>query len=159
MIRACGWVLDLFAGRDGVVIWFISDDGRRLRFHQPFPVTFYAAGANERLRAFWLWLRRQPEKVQLRRDERRDLFALDPVTVISITVENVAEQPRLFRRAAEAYPDLNFYDADIQLSLRFAAVTGVFPMVYCEVDARDDGTLITIRTLESRWELDPKPPD
>lgn len=159
MIQARGWVLDIFAGHEGIIVWFISDDGRRLRLHQPFPVTFYAAGANARLRALWIWLRQQPERMQLQRDLRRDLFALDPVTVLAITVEEAAEQSRLFHRAAEAFPDLNFYDADLQLSLRFAAVTGVFPMVYCEVEALDGGTLTAIRTLETRWDLDPKPPD
>jgi DNA polymerase II len=160
MIRARGWLLDIFDDRrEGVVLWLIGDDNRRLRLHQPFPITFYVAGENNQLRAFWLWLQRQPEKLQLQRGLKRDLFIQDPVIVLEVTVLQAAEQPGLFRRAARDFPDLNFYDVDIQLSLRYAAVTGIFPMIYCEVEAQDDGTLRGIRPLETRWELDPETPD
>ena len=39
-----GWLLDLRRPGDGLVLWLLGEDGRRLRLRQPFPVTFYAAG-------------------------------------------------------------------------------------------------------------------
>src|SRR3989337_3085700 len=46
-----GWLLDLFASPGGgVVLWLLGEDGLRQRLHQPFPVTFYAAGPAPRPR-------------------------------------------------------------------------------------------------------------
>jgi len=52
-----GWLLDLYADpQGGVVLWLLGDDGQRYRFQQTFPITFYAAGPPERLRALWRFL-------------------------------------------------------------------------------------------------------
>jgi DNA polymerase-2 len=156
MIHARGWVLDVFAGPEGVIIWFAGDDGKRLRLHQHFPVTFYATGDVKRLHELCLWLLHQPEKVKLDRNERQDIFLPDPVTVLSITVPHAASQSRLFRRTTDTFPDLTYYDGDLQTSLRYAALNNIFPLVYCEIDAGEGGALYDIRPLETRWELDPQ---
>jgi len=122
-----GWLLDLYAHpEDGVVLWLLSEDGARLRLHQPFRVTFYAAGRPEHLRNLWRYLRDQPVAVFLSRQERRDLFQDDPLTVLAVQVENAAEQPDLFRQVAKYFPALTYYDADIPLALRHAAVYATF---------------------------------
>lgn len=168
MIERTGWLLDLYSDdRDGVVLWLISESGERLRLHQPFPVTFHLAGPAERLRAAWRWLENQPYGVKLSRSEGRDLFQPDPVTLLSVQVPKASDQPRLFQETAQAFPDLAFYDADIQLALRYAAVHNTFPLAYCRVvyeppkgstDLLQTGGLLTnIEVLDSPWTLDPKP--
>ncbi len=142
MAEFSGWLLDLYEdARDGVVLWLIGEDGTRHRLHQNFPVSFYAAGPPASLRALWRWLEKQPEGVRLAREERRDLFLPDPVTVLSAEVPNPAAQVQLFKRVSQAFPALTYYDADLQLSLRFAARTGAYPMARCRVEADDDGRL------------------
>jgi DNA polymerase-2 len=159
MLETCGWLLDLYDDlKDGLVIWLIGEDGKRYRLHQPFPVTFYAAGETAQLRALWRWLENQPVAARLKREEHRDLFQEELVTVLAIQVQQTAEQPQLFREVSRAFPDLTYYDADLQLSLRYSAVTGTFPMAYCRVMADDDGTLCELKTMDSRWDLDPEPP-
>ncbi|RPI98917.1 MAG: hypothetical protein EHM39_07385, partial [Chloroflexi bacterium] len=60
------WLLDLFADeRDGLVLWFLAEDGKRLRLHQPFPVTFYAAGAPALLDEFERYLRASLDRLDL----------------------------------------------------------------------------------------------
>jgi DNA polymerase-2 len=158
MLETCGWLLDLYDDvQDGLVVWLVGVDGRRHRLHQPFPVTFYAAGDAKRLRALWKWLEDQPLKCTLRREERRDLFQQERVTVLAVEVQQTAGQPRLFREASQAFPDLTYYDADVQLSLRYSAASGTFPMAHCRVVAEDDGTLRSLKALDSRWDLDPEP--
>ncbi len=160
MIDLTGWLLDLYEDRrDGLVIWLVGDDGIRRRLHQPFPITFYAAGENGQLRALWRWLKAQPEQMRLERGERRDLFQTEPVTVLSVRVENTAGQAPLFRRTAEAFPDLTYYDADLQLSLRYAAVTGAFPLAHCRLEVEEDGLIQSLRALDSPWDLDPALPE
>lgn len=163
MLDLTGWLLDLYEDRrEGVALWLAGDDGSRRRLHQPFPVTFYAAGETKRLRALWRWLDAQDGREQvslkLRREERRDLFQKQPVTVLAVEVQNTAEQPPLFRRASQAFPDLTWYDSDLQLSLRYAAVTGVFPLAHCRVEAQENGLVHSIRALDSPWDLDPALP-
>ena len=70
-----GWLLDLYPDRQrGVSLWLLDDDGGRYHLHQPFPVTFYAAGPAPRLRLLWRFLNDQLTQVALSRTERRDLF-------------------------------------------------------------------------------------
>ena len=158
-MQATGWLLDLYEhDRQSVVLWLIAEDGLRLRLHQSFSITFYAAGPQTRLHDLVAFLRSQPIKLNLGREERRDLFQEQRLTVLTIRVENAAEQPRLFRRVAEQFPDLEYYDADIQLSLRYAALYNTFCMAHCRVQYEEDGELNSLEVLDSPWELDPEPP-
>jgi DNA polymerase-2 len=153
-----GWLLDLFDdARDGVVLWFLTRDGERIRLHQPFPITFSAAGPAQELRAAWHWLRQQPEEMKLARTQGHDLFVSGPVTLLSVEVASAAAQPRLFQRMSEAFPDLTYYDADVNLALRFAAVYNTFPLAHCRVSCSDDGLLESLEGLDSPWDLDPEP--
>jgi len=154
-----GWLLDLHEdGRRGVVLWLIADDGERYRLRQDFPVTFYAAGEREGLHQLGLWLRGQPEKPSLSRAVRRDLFHDQPLTLLEITMQDAINQPRLFRRAANHFPELDFYDADLNITLRHAAQWGTFPLARCYICADADGNVEDMRVLDSPWDLDPLTP-
>jgi len=154
-----GWLLDLFEdAQRGVDLWLIGDDGARLRLRQDFPLIFYAAGNTEALHQLGLWLRGQPEKPALARAVRRDLFRDQPLTLLAIEMQDPINQPRLFQRAAKRFPDLDFYDADINITLRHAARWGTFPLARCYVCADDDGNVQDMRVLDSPWDLDPLTP-
>jgi len=158
------WLLDLFADeRDGLVLWFLAEDGKRLRLHQPFPVTFYAAGAPALLDEFERYLRahyppRPAPGLRLEHTTRRDLFAPSPLPVLAVEVLQPAAQPALFHAAAGCFPALTFYDADIPLSLRFGARAGTFALAYCRVTYAEDGRLHHLQVLDNPWELDPPAP-
>jgi DNA polymerase II len=158
-MEATGWLLDLYdQPHEGVVLWLIADSGQRLRLHQPFPITFYAAGLEQRLLALQKVLRSQPVKLSLQREERRDLFQEQPVAVLAICVEQAAEQPQLFRSIARQFPELDYYDADVLLSIRYAALHGTFALAHCRVNYQEDGLLTDLQVLDTPWELDPEPP-
>jgi DNA polymerase-2 len=153
-----GWLLDTYEDpREGIVLWFITEEGERVRLRQRFPVTFYAAGPAPQLRRLWRFLREQDPGVKLWRTERRDLFLPQPVSVLAAEVENAVNQPRLFQAAAQAFPELTYYDADIQLGLRHAAAFDTFPLARCHVTADSRGLIQEIHPLESPWDLDPEP--
>ncbi|MCC6602250.1 MAG: hypothetical protein IT327_03510 [Anaerolineae bacterium] len=158
MVEVRGWLLDLYADEaDGLVLWLLAEDGRRLRLTQPFPLTFYVHGPFPRLRALWQFLQQQPVGVQLARMIREDLFA-GPLEVLAVTVTNPALQPRLFRRVTRCFPDLTYYDADLPLGLRYAAVFDVFPLCHCQVEKDENGHIQHITPLESRWDVTPSQP-
>jgi DNA polymerase-2 len=173
LIERTGWLLDLYdcperarrshprrgqeesASQGGVILWLLGDDGVRYRLHQPFPITFYAAGPAVRLRVLWRYLQNQPLPVDLERAQRRDLFSQQPLTVLAIQVKQAAVQAHLFQQVVQRFPDLSFYDADIPLSLRYAARYGVFPLARCRVLIDDNHRLHRINPLDSPWDLDP----
>ena len=81
MAELTGWLLDVYAGEQGLTVWLLDEAGERRCLHQAFPVTFYVASpAGERvdggapdLRAAWRWLSSQKEPMQLARAERREI--------------------------------------------------------------------------------------
>ena len=159
MIERTGWLLDLYDHpRDGVVLWLLDEQGRH-RLTQALPVTFYAAGPAPRLRALWRYLQNQPSRVELSRQERRDLFAPGMLPVLAVQVAQPFDQPRLFRQVSQAFPELTYYDADLHLSLRHAARFNTFPLARCQVEVDDAGQIQTLEVQDSPWELDlPNPP-
>jgi len=159
-VEYTGWLLDVYTDRKegGIVLWFLGDQGERLFLRQPFPVVMYAAGDFSRLRALWHYLEKQPMQVSLERTERRSLFDPDMLTVMKIQVKKAFEQPRLFARIKQYFPELDYYDADIPIFPRFSAKYNVFPLTRCRVVTGTNGWIQEITPLGSRWDLDSEPP-
>jgi DNA polymerase-2 len=158
-MQLTGWFLDVYPDpQDGAALWLLDDGGARRRLRQDFPVTFYASAPDKRLRQLWRWLQAQPAAPRLARAERRDLFSPQPLAVLAIQVAQPAAQPRLFLRAAEAFPDVAFYDADLPLALHHAAAYGTFPLARCRLEVSAGGQVQALETLDTPWELDPLAP-
>ena len=158
MLEFTGWLLDLFDDpREGLILYFIDDKGARVRLSQSYPVTFYALGSDAELRALWRHLREQPHQLTLSRTQRRDVFKRKRVTVLGITVDNPYEVKKVFHQIASRFPHLEYADADVPVSVRFAAETGVFPLSRCRVHADEAHHLKRIVVLEDAWELKPLP--
>jgi DNA polymerase II len=164
MAERTGWLLDLYEDPlGGVVLWLLADDGARLRLRQRFPVTFYAAGPPARLEALAQFLRAQflgkdPAELSLRHEEREDVFAGYDVPVLAVEVQRPADLPGLFQRASRAFTDLTFADADLQLSLRYAASQKVGPLGRCRVTLDGAGFVRKMDALDTPWDLDPLDP-
>ena len=159
MAELTGWLLDLFAeAHSGIVLWLVGEDGQRHRLTQDFPITFYAAGEPTRLRRLWRFLQAQPEQVELRRSQRRDIFAPHPVDVLEATVPQTISQPYLFQRLSREFPELAYYDADLPLTTRHAAIYNTFPLVHCRLDVDEQGKVQALQVLDTPWELDPPAP-
>lgn len=128
-----GWLFDLYAWRDGIVLWLAGEDHKPHSFTQPFQITFYVGGPFHRLRQLWKFMREKP--VRLQRTERRDLH--DGMRdVLEVKVLNPSLFDELFREVYGNFPDLLYYDTDIPLILRYAAKYGVFPLGYCKVEVK-----------------------
>jgi DNA polymerase-2 len=170
MNEITGWLLDLYEdGERGLAVWLIADDGQRLCLYQPFPVRFYAAGPSQRLRALWRWLNDRPRRHSLAettesappilaREDRRDLFQAQPLPVLAVEAPHPAALRKLFAAVERAFPDLTYYDADVQVQIRHAALFGSFPMARCRVQADEQNVIRSFETLDSPWEIDPEPP-
>jgi len=156
-----GWLLDLYPDPEhGLVLWLLSGDGDQLerkRLTQPFPTSFYAHGEAADLRTLWRHLADQPLVTSLSRVESRDLFEEDLLAVLKIVTPTPLAQQELFRQLKVQFPTLNYYNADIPLSLRYSAQTRVFPLARCRVEVREKNRVEHLETLDSPWTLDTRP--
>lgn len=151
-----GWLFDLYAHKDGVMVWLLGEDRKSHSFTQPFPVTFYAGGPFHRLRQLWKFLQEKP--VRLSRTQRRDLHE-GKKDVLEVNVLQPSSFDELFRQVYQGFPDLQYYDTDIPLLLRYAAEYGVFPLGRCRIEVKQGWKISGITPLDSPWTLDPKLPD
>ncbi|MCK7481770.1 MAG: hypothetical protein M0C28_34805 [Candidatus Moduliflexus flocculans] len=150
-----GWILDIYSHPErGIVLWLICDDGQRRCLFQDFPVTFYAAGPSHRLRDLWKFLEKQPLYIKIARTERRDLFTGGTV-VLAATLDSPAALPPLLQTLTKLFPDLTFYDADLHVELRHAAVYGTFPLARCHVTVDDENVIRKFDVLDSAGTLTP----
>ncbi len=159
MRELAGWLLDLYPNPGGgITLWLLGEDGRRYPLRQEFPVTFYAAGRTERLRELWKFLQAQSFPVKLSRAERRDLFS-GMTTVLAIEVSRPADQPLLFAQVARAFPELTFYDADLHITLRHAAVHHTYPLARLKAEVDEQNQIHSLCVLSTPLDLDePVPP-
>ena len=140
-------------------MWLVGEDGKPYSFHQDFETVFYARGSDQELRNLGLFLRKKypKENVKLTRETKEDLFD-GPQVVMGIGVSSFTLFKKLFRDVQESFSKLIFYDADIDLTVRYAAAHSVFMMARCEVTAESNGKVISIKCLDNTEELDPQLP-
>ncbi len=159
MIEKFGWLLDVYEDvRNGVAVWFLEQGGRRCRLHQPFPVTFYASGSESHLHRLTDYLASQPVPLRLSQAEKRDVFTNQVLPFLAVEVLSPSQQPALFRQVCRRFPALTYGDADLPISLRYAAATGAFPLAYCRIVIDGSQRIFQIEPLESCWALNPSHP-
>ncbi len=154
MSKQTGWLLDVYADQEGgIILWLLTDDDQRLRLRMDFSVTFYVTGDFKLLHQAWTYLKEKD--VRLDRVRRHDLFAGE-CDAMSVTIDNPSHLPGLFMDLSRRFPSLDYYDADIPISLRFIARTNMHLLGRCRVYL--DGEWIQqIEPLNSPWEIDPVP--
>ena len=153
-----GWLLDIYPHPEqGIVLWLLCDDGQRRCFRQDFPLTFYAAGPFSRLRELWKFLEKQPINIELSRTERQDLF-IGLMVVLAAKLDSPSALPLLFQTLTKLFPDLTFYNADLHVALRHAAVYRTFPLAHCYIVADKQNTIRELDVSDSRWDIDPELP-
>lgn len=153
MTEAIGWLLDVYAEEDGISLWLLTEDGERLHLRMEFEVTLYVAGDFSLLRQAWKYLREK--NVRLERTVRRDLF-LGERDVMAVTTPDPANIQKLFGDLQRQFPSLDYYDADIPITLRFIAQTNTHLLGRCRVTLNGEWVQ-TIEPLSSPWEIDPTP--
>ncbi len=153
-----GWLLDLYTHpKEGAVLWLLGEDGERRRLRHAFPVTFYAAGPPAQLRALWHFLQNQAVPLELARVQRTDLFA-GPLTVLAAQAPDPLTQVQVFRAAAQRFPNLDYFDADIPLALRYGARYGLYPLGRCRVRVDANQRITQVQAISSPWAVEAEAP-
>jgi DNA polymerase-2 len=151
-----GWLFDLYAHpRQGIVLWLIGEDKKPHSFIQPFQITFYVGGPFHRLRQLWKFLK--DKSVGLYRTQRRDLHE-GTKDLLEIDVRHPCLFDELFKEVYQRFPDLQYYDVDIPLIVRYAAEHGVVPVGFCKIKVEQGWEIATVTSLDDPWQLDSKLP-
>ncbi|MBN8656002.1 MAG: hypothetical protein J0M11_09720 [Anaerolineae bacterium] len=153
MAEATGWLLDVYAEEDGITLWLLTDDDKRLRLRMDFVITFYVAGDFRLLRQAWIHL--MGKEVRLERTIRHDLF-LGERDVMAVTSSSPTRIQKLFGELHRQFPSLDYYDVDIPITLRFIAQTNTHLLGRCRVTL-DEEWVDAIEPLSTPWEIDPLP--
>jgi DNA polymerase-2 len=152
-----GWLFDVYPGGGGMILWLLDEAGQmHALYDDDFTPCFYARGPEDELAALTNLLRARRETT-LRRTARRDLFLDRELEVLEIGVRPPSRLPAVLHAAAEAFPNLTYYDADIPLPQRYVLARGVFPVALCQVEytlSGAEGRLRRIETLDTPWEID-----
>ena len=158
-----GWYLDVNAHpKEGIVFWMICEDGERRKFRQRFPVAFYVTGELYRLRQIWRYLRKRfPKLAHLSLEHKHDLFAGE-MEVVRVEIGQPARLSYIFFQCLRQFPDLDFYNTDIPLAIRFGAPHQLYPLAKCKVTTHKDDSgeeyLLTIKVLEKFKNITVEPP-
>jgi DNA polymerase-2 len=148
-----GWLLDLYEDPlDGIALWLLADDGRRLRLRQHFPAALCARGEENALQALEHHLLARFPHLVFRREERRDVFLRREVPVLVVETPLPGLLPTVLRSAARAFPRLDYADADLPLSLRYAARHNLFPLARCRLEVDLGGWVRSVEALNSPWD-------
>lgn len=151
-----GWLLDIYPdnGR-GVVVWFVSENGERQMLKQPMHAVFYIGGTQSELNEVKARLPRHGVRFDILK--RKHLFHGE-IEVLAIRVEQGATQRSLFRQLRQQFPKLDYYNADVALSMHYFVNTGTFPLAFCQIHV-DGKQIIRIKNLDDKWSLTPKFPE
>ena len=154
-----GWLLDVYPGKGGAVVWILGADGERHGLRAEFPVSFFAAGPAHRLAQLAQRLERRGfPGVSIAADQRRELFSGE-IPGLTIRVEDPARQPGVFYWAKRQFPDLDYYDADVPLAMRYTGLHRVYPLAYVHVRLKQPDTIVGITPLTTGVDLaDETPP-
>ena len=150
-----GWILDIYPLADGnVAIWVIGEDGSRRRLSLHLSVTFYAAGSHGLLVQLERSLADQSEPYQCYYTKRKDVYKHDGLLdVLAIVAEGPESMSKLFIWANNRFPYLVYYDVDLSVPLRLAAIYDIYPLCLTSFSVEGDD-IISIQPLESRWTID-----
>lgn len=160
--RHTGWLFDLYAQRDQMILWFLTTTDERLRLADPFHPSFYVdcrlrreGEASGRLRAA---VEKMPGLEWLGATERLDFWTGRPREVHEIRVTDLDRYGPNLRILSRHYPEYVYYNCDIVPEIHYGYERGTFPTAFCEIES-SDGRLVSCRTLDKSFdtEYDPVP--
>jgi DNA polymerase-2 len=154
MQQFTGWLLDIYPLPDGMAVWLIADDGRRLRAVDKWLPRFFITGTPEEADRVKKFLGRDGVPVSSAKTLRREFMTGEEIPVWEFRVGNAANFPRLTTQARLAFPNIDFFDADIPVDRMWFYENRRHPLARVEAEMSADGTLIRMDVRDSIWDLD-----
>jgi DNA polymerase-2 len=152
------WLFDVYPSDHGVALWFIEQNGIRLRCHRNFtPYFFLHVNASDTKRAVALGAR-CPVPVSFAPATRTEIYSGDSIDVLQVFVQD----PMRFREVVWYYekyfPHFAFFNSDVSVEQQFLYETQLFPLALGDYEI-SGGELLSWHLNDSRetpdYELPP----
>jgi len=154
MERTMAWLLDIYPLHDGMAVWFIADDGRRLMAVDKWRPRFFITGTADEADRLEKFLSQGGAPVEMNKTHRQEFMTGEEIPVWEFRVGNPAGFPRLTAEARLAFPDIDFFDADIPVDRMWFYENRRHPLARVEAEIAGDGTLTRLEVRDSIWDLD-----
>lgn len=148
-----GWLFDLYPLGDRLVLWFITEQGQRLRLEDDFPYCFYLGGPPARLSAITQtlqslgWVRRSyPAR-------GRDLWSGEEIQVLALEVRAYGLLYRLKNWLGALSAEVACYNCDLDVATYYLYVRRLFPCAWYRLEAQG-GRLLRLEPLEEAFALE-----
>ncbi|MBP9128430.1 MAG: hypothetical protein KBG07_06645, partial [Elusimicrobia bacterium] len=147
-MRGDGWIFDVYPVAEGMRVWAILADGRRVHFLDPWRAPFVVDGAD------WARARSLLSTVRVALDvvarEGADLYCETVRPVFEVRVPPLIHGP-LVKKLKRA--GVLLYNADIPLVQNYHYERDHFPLAFGQFDF-DDGQLTHFHIQDSPWSVD-----
>lgn len=148
-----GWLFDLYPAKRGMVLWWITEAGERLRLEDPFTPAFYAEGAARDLQPLIKELEGKPSIAGLEFVKRWDLVSQETVEVLKIALRDLKQYPVLPDRLFLEHPRVVFWNCGIHPTQLYCYERRLFPMAFCMIE-HEGGVLTGVECLDNPWALE-----
>jgi hypothetical protein len=137
-----------------MTLWLIDRNQSHYRLTDTFTPSFYVSGSEERLADLQDAAQKQPTKVRARLTERIDLWLNAQRKVLQVSVLCPTEFVGWGRWAHRFDSRLQLYNSDLMVASLYCWAKRLFPLSFVEVEADDEGRVLSIQCRDDEWALD-----
>ena len=152
-MKTQGWLFDLYPAKRGMVLWWITEAGERLRLEDPFTPAFYAEGRPRDLRPLIRELEAKPSIAGLEWVKRWDLVSREQVEVLQIALADLNQYPVLPDRLFLEHPRVLFWNCGIHLAQLYCYERQLFPLAFCTIEHEGE-VLKRVECRDDPWALE-----
>jgi DNA polymerase II len=149
-----GWILDLYPNQRGMTLWLIDRNQSHYRLTDSFAPAFYVAGPEERLIQLRDAAQRNTTELRTRFTERTDLWLNAPRQVLEVSVLRPSNFIGWGRWVHQLDSKLQLYNSDLMVASLYCWEKRLFPLSFVEVEADDDGKVVSMACRDDEWALD-----
>jgi len=149
-----GWILDLYPNQHGMTLWLIDRNQSHYRLTDSFAPAFYVSGPEERLVQLRDAAERKTTELRTRFTERTDLWLNAARQVLKVSVLRPTNFIGWGRWVHKLDSKLQLYNSDLMVASLYCWEKRLFPLSFVEVEADDEGKVLSIACRDDEWALD-----
>ena len=136
-----GWLFDLYPSPQGITLWFIDREGRKVRAYDRFIPSFSLHVDERETERVAALVRAFPFPIHLRRETRRDIYTNRDRDILRVCVGSTQHFKTVVQRLERHFPHFVFFDSDIPPAQLYLYETRLFPLAFGDYTMNPDGRL------------------
>jgi DNA polymerase-2 len=136
-----GWLFDLYPSPQGITLWFIDCEGRKVRAYDRFIPSFSLHVDERETDRVAALVRAFPFPIHLRRETRRDIYTNRDRDILRVCVGSTQHFRSVVQRLERHFPHFVFFDSDIPPAQLYLYETRLFPLAFGDYTLNTDGRL------------------